>query len=397
MLNHNNHFHVQGARPTAVFRIICSALKVLLPKEKIKRRLMPRTEQNERRVSAFHWRVTSGALALGAMFVLAVLGTRPAQAQTTIETVLHNFASPLPKGGLPLAGVIRDSAGNLYGTTSWGGAANAGVVYKLNASGNYTVLYSFTGGADGASPWAGVIPDSAGNLYGTTFFGGASGAGVVYKLNASGQETVLYSFTGLADGCCPRAGVIRDSAGNLYGTTNRGGALSGCVFGCGVVYKLNASGRETVLHTFTGGADGGDPNAGVIRDSAGNLYGTTGGGGTAGKGGVLKGDTAGNETVLYGFTGGADGSDPNPSVIRDSAGNLYGTTIGGGTAGKGVAFKVDTSGNETVLYSFTGGADGANPWGGLFPDSAGNLYGTTDGGGAANAGVVFKLNASGNN
>src|ERR1022692_2967192 len=113
MLNHNNHFHVQGARPTAVFRIICSALKVLLPKEKIKRRLMPRTEQNERRVSAFHWRVTSGALALGAMFVLAVLGTRPAQAQTTIETVLHNFASPLPKGGLPLAGVIRDSAGNL--------------------------------------------------------------------------------------------------------------------------------------------------------------------------------------------------------------------------------------------------------------------------------------------
>src|ERR1039458_9838760 len=165
--------------------------------------------------------------------------------------------------------------------------------------------------------------------------------GVVYKLNASGQETVLYSFTGLADGCCPRAGVIRDSAGNLYGTTNRGGALSGCVFGCGVVYKLNASGRETVLHTFTGGADGGDPNAGVIRDSAAKLYGTTGGGGTAGKGVVFKVDTSGNETVLYSFTGGAEGSDPNPSVIRDSAGNLYGTTIGGGTAGKGVAVKLD--------------------------------------------------------
>ena len=188
--------------------------------------------------------------------------------------MLHNFASP-PKGASPYAGVIRDSAGNLYGTTFGGGTAGRGVVYKLDTAGHETVLYSFTGGADGGDPYAGVIRDSAGDLYGTTFGGGAAGAGVVYKLDPADHETVLYSFTGGADGGNPYAGVIPDSAGDLYGTTFGGGAA-----GAGVVYKLDPADHETVLYSFTGGADGGNPYAGVIPDSAGNLYGTTYGGGT---------------------------------------------------------------------------------------------------------------------
>jgi uncharacterized repeat protein (TIGR03803 family) len=162
--------------------------------------------------------------------------------------------------------LIRDSAGNLYGTTSSGGTANVGVVYKVDAAGQQKVLYSFTGGADGSGPYAGVILDSAGNLYGTTVHGGTAGAGVVFKLDAAGRETVLYSFTGGADGGSPYAGVILDSDCNFYGTTRSGGAAN-----AGVVYKLDMRGHEKVLYTFTGGADGGGPYAGVIPDSDGNL------------------------------------------------------------------------------------------------------------------------------
>ena len=302
------------------------------------------------------------------------------------ETVLHSFTGGAD-GGNPYAGVIRDSAGNLYGTTT---RTAFGVVYKLDTAGQYTVLYSFTGRADGFWPYAGVIRDSAGNLYGTTQAGGPSGSGVVYKLDAAGHETVLYGFPGAADGAGPYGGVIRDSAGNLYGTTQYGGPT-----GSGVVYKLDATGHETVLHTFTGGADGNSPTAGVIRDLTGNLYGTATGGGTPGGGVVYRLDTAGQETVLYNFTGGADGNNPYAGVIRDSAGNLYGTTANGGTWGAGVVYKLDTAGNETVLYSFTGGADGRNPYAGVIRDLAGNLYGTTVNGGTWGWGVVYKLDAGG--
>jgi uncharacterized repeat protein (TIGR03803 family) len=305
------------------------------------------------------------------------------------ETVLYSFTGGAD-GGEPLAGVIRDSAGNLYGSTARGGTANLGVLYKLDTGGHETVLYSFTGGADGGFPIAGVIRDSAGNLYGTTEYGGTAGRGVVFKLDATGHETVLYSFTGGADGGYPAAGVIRDSAGNLYGTTPEGGTAN-----AGVVYKLDTPGHETVLYSFTGNADGGDPNAGVIRDSSGNLYGTASGGGAANLGVVFKLDTAGHETVLYSFPGGADGSEPRAGVIRDSAGNLYGTTANGGAANAGVVFKLDATGHESLLYRFTGGADGSYPTAGAIRDSAGNLYGTTANGGAANAGVVYKLDAAG--
>jgi uncharacterized repeat protein (TIGR03803 family) len=233
--------------------------------------------------------------------------------------------------------VIRDSTGNLYGTTYDGGVTGVtlGVVFKLDTTGRETA-YAFPGSLGGSEPLYGVIRDPAGNLYGTTEYGGTGfsifGYGVVYKLNTAGQQTVLYAFTGGADGGTPGSGVILDSAGNLYGTTYAGGT------GAGVVYMLDKAGTETVLYTFTGGADGGNPSGGVIRDSEGNLYGTTGSGGAANEGVVFKLDTAGKETVLYSFTGGAGGSGPC-CVIGDSAGNLYGTAVGGTNPG-GVVFKL---------------------------------------------------------
>jgi len=327
------------------------------------------------------------------MCILAAAAMAPAQAQTATESVLHNFASNLPAGWAPWATPIRDSAGNLYGTTIGGGTGGHGVVYKVDTAGHETILHSFTGGTDGGTPYGGVIRDSDGNLYGTAYGGGTAGAGVVYKLNPAGQEAVLYNFTGGADGGFPYAGVIRDSAGNLYGTASSGG--SGFLqSGYGVVYKLSAAGQQTVLYTFTGGFDGGSPFAGVIADGAGNLYGTAGYGGTEGKGVVYKLTAAGQESVLYSFTGGADGGYPN-SVIRDSSGNLYGTTYGGGNlAGFGVVYELNTAGHQTVLYSFTGGADGGSPESGVIRDASGNLYGTTHGGGASSAGVVYKLAGS---
>ena len=388
-------------------------------------------------MSAIHWLEASGTLAvLTAMFVLAAIGVPRAQAQTAYsETVVQSFQAELPKGALPSSGLIMDSAGNVYGTAS-GGKRGVGVVYKLDTSGHETVLYNFVGGAAGDAPSAGVIFDSAGNLYGTTAAGGASRTGVVYKLNTSGQETVLYSFTayrgnpssgvifdsagnlygttsdeggtlykldpagqetvlyrfdcGGEGGCFPAGGVILDAAGNLYGTTSQGGSANE-----GVVYKVDPAGQETVLYSFTGGADGGGPFAGVILDAAGNLYGTTAFGGAAGYGVVYKVGTTGEETVLYSFTGGADGGTPYAGVILDAAGNLYGTAAQGGTANKGVVYKLDTAGQERVLYNFTGGVDGANPNAGVIRDSAGNLYGTTVYGGVANAGVVYELYTSG--
>jgi uncharacterized repeat protein (TIGR03803 family) len=297
------------------------------------------------------------------------------------ETVLYSL------GGESLTGVIRDSAGNLFGTANGGGASGHGTVYKLDPAGRLTVLHSFAGGADGAYPDAGVIRDSSGSLYGTTNEGGPGSVGVVFTLDTAGHETVRYGFPGVTGGVSPEAGVIRDSAGALYGTTVDGGAAY-----AGVVYSVDPAGHETVLHSFTGGADGGYPYAGVIRESAGNLYGTTYAGGR-GYGTVYKLDSANNEAVLYSFASGPyDGGGPFSGVIRDEAGNLYGTTSNGGTSGYGVVYKLDKSGQETVLYRFAGGADGGHPTTGVIRDSSGNLYGITNNGGLANAGVVYKLN-----
>jgi len=343
---------------------------------------------------------SSGTGLLGLVWMLGAPGTVPAEAQTTTEVVLHNFAPTT--GAYPVVGVIGEPAGNLYGTTTVGGTSGQGVVYKLETAGQYSVLFNFTGGADGGQPYAGVIGDSAGNLYGTTSAGGAANAGVLYKLDTSGQETVLYSFTGGADGDEPLAGLIRDPAGNLYGTTTFGGTpcppvVEGQPPSCGVVFRLDATGNYTVLYSFTGGADGGIPYSGVIRDSVGNLYGTTYAGGTGHVGVVYKLDATSHETVLCSFNG-YDGALPFAGVIRDAAGNLYGTTAGGGGAygdGQGVVYKLDPAGNITVLYSFPGGADGGEPFAGVIRDSAGNLYGTTFFGGTADAGLVYKLDPAG--
>ena len=293
-------------------------------------------------------------------------------------TVLHNFTGA--DGSYPSAGVIRDSAGNLYGTAYEGGTADWGVVYKLDSAGNYTVLYNFTGGADGGYPSAGVIRDSAGNLYGTATRGGTAGDGVVYKLDSAGTYTVLYNFTGGVNGWYPQAGVSRDTLGNLYGATTNGTSQAD-----GVVYKLDADGNYTVLHRF---AVSTFPNGVILAPDG--LYGTTVGGG-AGSGVVYKLGASADYTVLHNFTGGADGGGPYAGVIRDSAGNLYGTTYSGGTAGAGVVYKLDTAGNYTVLYTFTGGADGGGPQAGVIRSPAGYLVGTTNGGGSDGGGVVFVL------
>ncbi len=301
------------------------------------------------------------------------------------ETVLHTFTT---REGKNPQGVIRDPAGNLFGVTQGGGLGRAGTVFRLDTSGKLTALYQFTGGADGGTPVSGVIRDSQGNIYGTTLLGGTANLGVVYMVATGGSETVLHTFTG-SDGAFPYSGVLRDPAGNLYGTARSGGAGYS-----GLVYKIDAAGRETVVHAFTDRADGWSPYAGLTADAEGNLYGTTYQGGP-GAGTLFKLDSAGHETLLHTFTGGTDGEQPSANVIRDSAGNFYGTTQFGGTANAGVVFKVDATGEETVLYSFSGGADGAQPVAGLVRDAAGNLFGTTENGGNANLGVVFEVSATG--
>ena len=191
------------------------------------------------------------------------------QAQAPVENVVYSFLN-FPNGASPYAPLTRDSTGNLYGTTNQGGESNLGVVFELDTSGKETVLHSFRGGADGANPYSGLLRSSSGTIYGTTYQGGTDNAGVVFEIGPSGHEKVLYTFTGGADGGNPYAGVIADSAGNLYGTTYYGGTAN-----AGVVYKLAPSGQETVLYSFSGGADGSNPRAGLISDSDGNLYGTT--------------------------------------------------------------------------------------------------------------------------
>jgi len=243
------------------------------------------TNTQQQRISKTRLGAASPALTLAVVLVLSLVATQSAQAQTF--TVLYNFTGS-PDGASPTGSLIQDSAGNLYGTTYYGGASNNGTVFKVDTSGTETVLYNFcsvSNCADGANPSGSLIQDSAGNLYGNASGGGANlFSGVVFKVDTSGTETVLYNFCSVsncADGANPSGRLIHDSAGNLYGTTYYGGDFFGCNVGsgCGVVFKLDTSGTETVLHTFTY-TDGTDPDAGVIMDAKGNLYGDTTFGGT---------------------------------------------------------------------------------------------------------------------
>jgi len=340
-----------------------------------------------------HRRAAGAALGLAIVIAPSVVASRSVEAQTF--TLLYSFTGGTD-GRTPLGGVILDAAGNLYGTTSQGGnlacSLGCGTVFKVERAGNETVLYSFagTGAGDGEYPNAALVRDAAGTLYGTTVGGGASGYGTVFKLDTTGKETVLYSFTGTGgDGKSPFAGVVRDGQGNLYGTTQAGGVLN-----YGTVFKLDTTGKETVLYSFAGtGGDGAQPMSGLARDANGNLYGTTNSGGTGIEGGngvVFKLDT-GRERVLYHFPWtGAKGIHPH-GVVRDTQGNLYGTTVFQGASGWGTVFKLAPTGKLTVLYNFTGSnADGGDPYAGVARDGQGNLYGTTSAG-ALGYGTVFKI------
>ena len=303
-----------------------------------------------------------------------------------------------------------DKAGNFYGVTADGGdlacfgGSGCGTVFELGADGDETTLFTFTGAGDGAYPFYGLVRDEEGNLFGITTEGGdlscpfaSNGCGVVFEISSAGVFTVLHAFAGGADGSDPGSELLLDSAGNLYGTTYYGGGATGCgqMVGCGTVFKIDNMGNETVLYRFLGGRDGANPSWNLALDTAGNLYGITGSGGDLhcketrgnGCGAVFKLDPNGILTVLHTFTGGADGASPS-GLVRDSAGNLYGTTLGGGgqyckyrRSTCGTVFKIDVSGNETILHAFAGGADGTTPtW--LTLDQVGNLYGTTVEGGA---------------
>jgi uncharacterized repeat protein (TIGR03803 family) len=327
--------------------------------------------------------VTNGSGTVGASDVSTV-----SIACVSNFTLLYSFSGG-SDGQLPYASLVQGSDGNFYGTTRTGGANGTGAVFKITPEGTETVLYSFAGGSDGANPYSSLIQGSDGEFYGTTALGGATGNGTVFKITPAGIETVLYSLAGGSDGANPVAGLIVGSDGNFYGTTENGGTSD-----YGTVFKITPAGVETVLYSFAGGSDGAAPAAGLVQGSDGNFYGATYAGGNSGT--IFKVTPAGVETVLHSFTGGSsDGDQPYGSLVQGVDGNFYGTTAFGGTNGYGTVFKITPSGNETVLYSFAGGSDGAAPWAGLLLGNDGSFYGTTNGGGTAGYGTVFKITPSG--
>ena len=277
------------------------------------------------------------------------------------------------------------------------GLATVAIPPRLQAQ-TFTVIYTFTGGSDGANPLAGFAIDGLGNLYGTATYGGTPGDGVVFKLSASGQETVLHAFTGGTDGANPEASLIMDKSGNLYGTTYSGG-----VSNAGTVFMVTRGGKEKVLHSFAGGTDGASPVAGLTMDNAGNLYGTTTAGGSSGNGTVFKlavptvAGGAWKESLLYSFGSGTDGTIPVAGVTFDAAGNLYGTTSAGGTYGYGTVFQLARSKSgwtENILHDFALGIDGGVPYAGLVPNGTGGFYGAASDGGSGGengGGSVFEL------
>ncbi len=344
---------------------------------------------------------------LAAIAIVALAHTAAASS----TTMIYSFAGG--KDGEYLdTDLVVDASGNIYGTTVQGGAFSSGTVWQLSPSGSgwtHAVLYSFHGGNDGGEPYKGVTLDAHGNLYGTTVAGGSGacdgGCGVVYKLthnNGVWTQTVLHSFTGGADGSGPGNGVTIDPHGNIYGMTPTGGD-----FGYGTVYELlpqsGGGFRFQVIHAFTGGVDGASASAGRLTlDGKGNLYGVTTVGGAHNDGVVFeltRGQAGWTLLPLYSFQDQPDGALPYGGVILDKAGNLYGTTYYAGANDVGTVYELEQNSggwSETILYNFKGGTDGSSPIGGLVPDKSGNLYGTTsDGGTSGGFGVIFGMKNSG--
>jgi uncharacterized repeat protein (TIGR03803 family) len=395
------------------------------------------------------------------------IGVQSATAQT--ESVIYNFKGGTSDGSVPYSGLLMDSSGNFYGTTTAGGTYGKGIVYKLSPSGFgwiETVLYNFGGLLDGRNPESGLVQDSLGNLYGTTpyggqflnngtFFeitpgvrwtetglysfpggnggrtpydlgklvtdsrgkfygtaeaGGANGQGLVFKMSISGgiaTESVLYNFDnypGHLDGSSPYAGLIMDALGNLYGTTYLGGSGT-CGNECGTVFELtpqdDGTWTEGIIHNFNGGSsDGEEPYGGLVMDRYGNLFGTTSRGGLYNYGTVFElipgGHGIWTELVIHSFGGPGEGITPWGDLVIDSNRNLYGTTEFGGVNGHGTLYELSPFGGifwrQSMLYSFKGyPSDGGYPVGALIMDSSGSLYGTASSGGAHQYGTVFKL------
>jgi uncharacterized repeat protein (TIGR03803 family) len=356
--------------------------------------------------------LTGGAYTEGAVYQLI-----PKTGGGWIERIIHSFDPDATRDGFaPHATLIIDSHGNLYGTTANGGDYGAGAVFELTPTGagwQERLLHSFDV-YDGSFPVSALAFDAAGNIYGTTYYGGSgancgiSGCGTVFELihETSGgwAYKTLHSFTNDGtDGYAPTAGVILDSAKNIYGTATSGGSGTNCgTSGCGIVFKMTPAGggawTETILHSFNL-SDGGVPMAPLTLDNSGNLYGLAQQGGVNSVGAVFElTPSAGGvwtASVLHSFQAdGVDGYYPEFGALRfDDAGNFYGTTYEGGTHSFGTVFKLTQSGGtwtETILSSFTNG-DGSYPESGLIIDQEGNVYGTTYGGGASGKGTVFEL------
>ncbi|HVM62240.1 MAG TPA: choice-of-anchor tandem repeat GloVer-containing protein, partial [Verrucomicrobiae bacterium] len=306
-------------------------------------------------------------------------------------TSLWSFANGTD-GANPYAGLVQASDGSFYGTTSGSGSGPGanGTVFRITSSGSLMTLWLFSGGSDGAAPYGGLIQGIDGNLYGTTSAGGANANGTVYRITTSGTFTTLWPFSGASDGATPYGGLVQGVDGNLYGTTTGGGAS-----GNGTVYRISPSGNLTNLWSFTGGPDGGNPSAGLAWGIDGNLYGTTAGGGANGNGTAFRITPTGALTNLCEFQGCLDGAGPYAALVQGSDGNFYGTTYGSGSgpSAYGTVFRVDTNGTLTTLSSFSSGLDGANPYAGLVQGVDGNFYGTTLGSGSGSSpnGNVFRL------
>jgi uncharacterized repeat protein (TIGR03803 family) len=365
-------------------------------------------------------------------------------------TGLYSFSGS--DGSHPWAKLTRGNDGALYGTTLQGGDSNQGVAFKITPNGDFSLLYSFTGGDDGSEILAPMVVGADGNLYGTSTQGGTNGQGGIYKLSTNGGTvTPFYSFPGGGGGAFPQGGLAAPPDGNLYGTTTHGGAYNnGMIFritlegvltqlysfgpepagvlpqgrltlgndgnyygtaaysagsagggaffegrGYGGVFKVSPSGASSVLYSFTNGSDGGVPIAGLTLGTDGNFYGVTSQGGTSNYGTFIKINPTGSLTTLYSFTGTNDGANPDGDLAADGTGNFYGTAYNGGASGYGSVFITDANGALMPLYSFTGEADGANPFAGLILGGDGNFYGSTTYGAAENAGTIFKITPGG--
>ena len=313
----------------------------------------------------------------------------------TTFTILHSFAGA--DGSKSFAGLAQAKNGNLYGTTYFAGGKNDGDVFEVTTTGKLKTLHSF-GGTDGEYSYAVPVQGADGNFYGTTYLGGSKDDGTVFKMSPSGALTTLHNFGG-ADGSQPLAGLAAGSDGNFYGTTNLGGS-----HGDGSVFKVTPNGQFTILHSFCSKAacaDGQNPYAGLIQATDGNLYGTTLSGGTQGHGTVFKITKGGTLSTLYSFcsqSGCVDGEFPQTGLVQASNGSLYGTTILGGAYGSGTIFELTLSGVLTTLYSAcsrSGCPDGNYLYAPLIQAKDGNLYGIMQIGGAQNSGTIFKITLSG--